>query len=116
MPQRFKTFLTSVFFLLLIVGTGTGSLGAHPLDNVTSDESLYQRVQKLADASLLDPADRQVLDQGRVVTRLELAFYVEKAQSHLQMAAATRTSTEKSTASSPSPEAATGLERRSWTC
>ncbi len=93
------------------MGTGTGSVWAHPLDNVTSDESLYQRVQKLADAGLLDPADRQVLDQGRVVTRLELAFYVEKAQSHLQMAAATRISTEKSTASSPSPEAATGLER-----
>lgn len=43
---KFKTFLG-----LLAVGSfliaGAPGLSAHPLDNVTPDDALYQRVQKL---------------------------------------------------------------------
>ncbi len=79
---KFKTFLG-----LLAVGSfliaGAPGLSAHPLDNVTPDDALYQRVQKLGDAGLLDPGDQALLDQGRIVTRLELALFVEKSESRL---------------------------------
>ena len=58
-------------------------LWADPSDNVTPDQPLYQRVKKLEDYGLLDPRDKAVLDQGLVVNRLELAFYVEKAKARL---------------------------------
>lgn len=71
---------------LLLFGFVNG-LNAFPMENVTSDSDLYQRVKKLGDAGLLDPQDQAVLDQGRIVTRLELAFYVEKAQNNVDQSA-----------------------------
>ena len=56
---------------------------ADPSDNVTPDQPLYQRVKQLGDWGLLDPQDKAVLDEGRVVTRLELAFYTEKAKARI---------------------------------
>ncbi len=53
---------------------------AHPLEELGPDSDLYQRVKKLENYNLLDPQDRQVLDEGKYVTRLELAFYTEKAK------------------------------------
>ena len=59
---------------------GSTSLWADPSDNVTADQPLYQRVKKLENYGLLDLRDQAVLDQGLPVTRLELAFYTEKAK------------------------------------
>jgi len=58
-------------------------LWADPSDNVTPDNPLYQRVKKLGDYGLLDSQDKAVLDDGLVVTRLELAFYTEKAKARI---------------------------------
>ena len=44
---------------------------------------LYQRVKHLEVYGLLDPVDQQVLDEGKYVTRMELAFYTEKAKARL---------------------------------
>ncbi len=75
-------------FLLLIADIG--SAWADPFENVMPDNQLYQRVKQLGDEGLLDPQDQAVLDQGRVVTRLELAFYVEKAENNVgQVSSAT---------------------------
>lgn len=73
-------FLMSFGFGLL----GVSALWAVPAsENVAPDEPIYQRVKALGDYGLLDPRDKAVLDEGRVVTRLELAFYTEKAKSKL---------------------------------
>lgn len=70
--------------LCLAWGFSSGTaVWADPSDNVTPDQPLYQRVKKLGDWGLLDPQDKQVLDEGRVVTRLELAFYTEKAKARI---------------------------------
>ncbi|HVZ81486.1 MAG TPA: hypothetical protein VHE12_11925 [bacterium] len=60
------------------------SLFADPNDNVTPDQTLYKRVKALEAYGLLDPQDQKVLDEGRVTTRLELAFYTEKAKARLE--------------------------------
>jgi hypothetical protein len=79
-----KTLLSSLFPAFLLLGTvGSSLLWADPSDNVTADQPLYQRVKKLEDYGLLDPQDKAVLDQGLVVNRLELAFYVEKAKARM---------------------------------
>jgi hypothetical protein len=72
--------LCALFFL----GAIFSGAYADPFANVTADESLYQRVKKLGDYGLLDPQDKAVLDQGKVVTRLELAFYTEKAKARIE--------------------------------
>jgi len=72
-------FLALVFFL-----SGFSRVLADPFANVTSDQDLYQRVKKLGDYGLLDPQDKAVLDQGKPVTRLELAFYTEKAKARIE--------------------------------
>ncbi len=56
---------------------------ANPWEELGPDQTLYQRVKKLGDAGLLDAQDKAVLDQGKYVTRLELAFYTEKAKARL---------------------------------
>jgi hypothetical protein len=56
---------------------------ANPWEELGPDQTLYQRVKKLGDEGLLDTQDQQVLDQGKYVTRLELAFYTEKAKARL---------------------------------
>src|SRR5271163_1196404 len=53
------------------------------MDELTPDQPLYQRVKKLGDYGLLDPEDKAVLDEGKIVTRLELAFYTEKAKARI---------------------------------
>ncbi len=87
MSRLLKFFFLGIFFL-----GGLNGLRAFPLENVTSDNELYQRVKKLGDAGLLDSQDKAVLDQGLVVTRLELALYTEKAQSRLDQASSAPTS------------------------
>lgn len=47
------------------------------------EEDLYKRVKKLGDYGLLDAKDKAVLDEGKIVTRLELAFYTEKAKARV---------------------------------
>ncbi len=79
-----KTLLSAFALVFLCVGSlGVSSLWADPSDNVTSDQPLYQRVKNLERLGLLVPQDQAVLDQGLVVTRLELAFYTEKAKARL---------------------------------
>src|SRR5580693_8771633 len=56
---------------------------ANPWEELGPDQTLYQRVKKLEDYGLLDAQDKKVLDQGKYVTRLELAFYTEKAKARL---------------------------------
>ncbi len=57
---------------------------ANPLANVGPDESIYQRVKALEKYGLLDPQDQAVLDEGKYVTRLELAFYTERAKARIE--------------------------------
>ncbi|HVZ79315.1 MAG TPA: hypothetical protein VHE12_00790 [bacterium] len=82
MELRLKQFLA----LFLLVSAG-GALGfralANPFDQLTPDNPLYQRVKHLEDYGLLDPQDQAKLDQGKIVSRLELAFYTEKAKARL---------------------------------
>ncbi len=68
-----------------LLGIFTASpLQANPYEEVTSDAPLYQQVKHLETYGLLDPDDQQVLDQGKVVTRMELAFYTEKAKARIE--------------------------------
>ncbi len=76
--------LFTALCVLLFWGTIVSGAFADPFADVTADQSLYQRVKKLGDDGLLDPQDRAVLDQGKVVTRLELAFYTEKAKARIE--------------------------------
>ncbi len=62
---------------------GATNLWANPYEELTPDQPLYQRVKKLEDYGLLDPQDKKVLDEGKIVTRLELAFYTEKAKARI---------------------------------
>src|SRR5579872_1691103 len=88
-----KTLLSVLSFCLLIGGLSTTRLWADPFENVTSDQKLYQRVKQLGDYGLLDQQDKALLDEGKVVTRLELAFYVEKAKARVGAPVAMPTST-----------------------
>lgn len=69
--------------MAFVLGLGAPWLHADPYEELTPDQPLYQRVKKLGDYGLLDPLDKQVLDQGKIVTRLELAFYTEKAKARI---------------------------------
>ncbi len=83
MSLRFKTILTRVFICALFLLLGVPGLFANPYEQITSDQTLYQRVKKLGDYGLLDPQDKAVLDEGQVVTKMELAFYTEKANARI---------------------------------
>lgn len=83
MSLRLKTFITCLGLLALFL-TGLTGVWAHPLEELTPDQSLYQRVKKLGDYGLLDPEDKAVLDAGKIVTRMELAFYTEKAKAKIE--------------------------------
>jgi len=74
-----------IVFLLSVLGLALGAAPsfANPMDELTPDQKLYQRVKKLGDWGLLDPQDKAVLDEGKIVTRLELAFYTEKAKARI---------------------------------
>jgi hypothetical protein len=72
-----------IFTSLLLLALGAPGAWAGIYTNVQPDEALYQRVQKLGQEGLLDPRDQAVLDEEKIVSRLELAFYVEKAASNL---------------------------------
>ncbi|MGH7739780.1 MAG: hypothetical protein ACREL1_06500 [bacterium] len=76
--------LLMILGVFVFFGTVLSGAFADPFANVTPDESLYQRVKKLGDYGLLDPQDKAVLDQGKIVTRLELAFYTEKAKARIE--------------------------------
>ena len=71
--------LLAAFGFVLVPSPGL----ANPMDELTPDQPLYQRVKKLERWGLLDPQDKAVLDEGKVVTRLELAFYTEKAKARI---------------------------------
>ena len=76
--------LGTVFLALWVLGiSGLDKTWAVPFEEITPDQPLYQRVKKLEDYGLLDAQDQAVLDQGKVVTRLELAFYTEKAKARI---------------------------------
>ena len=83
MSLRFKTIPARLFLLALFLGAGATGLFANPYEQITSDQKLYQRVKKLGDYGLLDPGDKAVLDEGKVVTKMELAFYTEKAKARI---------------------------------
>jgi hypothetical protein len=79
-----KTFILSLFLFALSFSFGVPFLFANPSEELSPGQSLYDRVKKLGDYGLLDPADKAVLDEGKVVTRLELAFYTEKAKARME--------------------------------
>ena len=83
LKPRFKTYMTGLFLAVFFLALGPFRLYADPYANVTSDMPLYQRVQKLGEQGLLDPRDKAVLDEGKIVSRLELALYIEKSASNL---------------------------------
>ena len=94
MKRSFKKFVAHFSLGLLLIGGLTATrLWADPFEDVTSDQKLYQRVKQLGDYGLLDQQDKAVLDEGKVVTRLELAFYVEKAKARITAPIAVPTST-----------------------
>ncbi len=113
MNRRLKKSFKGIFFLsLLCTTTLATSLWANPSDNVTSDQPLYQRVKALEAYGLLDPQDQAVLDQGRVVTKLELGFFTEKAKANyqtskeLQVALAPQAASTTDLTANPAPAAA----------
>lgn len=67
----------------LFLGGAPLPVHANPYEELDPSSPLYQRVKKLGDAGLLDPQDKQALDEGKYITRLELAFYTEKAKAHI---------------------------------
>jgi hypothetical protein len=77
--------ISALLVLGFVLAAGFSPALADPNDNVTSDQPLYQRVKALETYGLLDPRDQKVLDEGRVTTRLELAFYTERAKARLEM-------------------------------
>lgn len=83
MNYRLKIFLTGSWLLLLGVGLAPLHVWANPFEQLGPDQPLYQRVKHLGDMGLLDPKDREVLEEGKYVSRLELAFYTEKAKARL---------------------------------
>ena len=78
----------SILLTVLAGGIGLVAAGlawAHsPYEEVSSDDPVYQGVKHLETYGLLDPTDQQVLDQGKIVTRMELAFYTEKAKARIE--------------------------------
>lgn len=84
MAFKFKKLIIGFFFFALSFSGGAPFLFANPYEELTSDQPLYQRVKKLENYGLLDSADKAVLDQGEAVTRLELAFYVQKAKALIE--------------------------------
>lgn len=83
MSFRLKIFLAAVSLAALFLGSGAPPVSANPYEELDPSSPLYQRVKRLGDQGFLDPQDQQVLDQGKYVTRLELAFYTEKAKARL---------------------------------
>jgi hypothetical protein len=81
---KFKQLIAGFFFFALSFSGGTSFLFANPYEELTSDQPLYQRVKKLENYGLLNSADKAVLDQGEAVTRLQLAFYVQKAKAQIE--------------------------------
>jgi len=80
---RVKTFLAGLSLFCFLACLGVPPLSANPGEEFTPDQKLYQRVKKLGDYGLLDPQDKAVLDEGKIVTKLELAFYTEKAKAKI---------------------------------
>jgi hypothetical protein len=81
---KLKKIITGFFFFALSFSGGASFLFANPYEELTSDQPLYQRVKKLENYGLLDSQDQAVLDQGKPVTRLELAFYIQKAKAAIE--------------------------------
>ncbi len=80
---RPKTFIAALGLSALFSLGLAAPVSANPYDDVNPDEPLYQRVKHLEVYGLLDPQDQKVLDEGKIVTRLELAFYTEKAKARI---------------------------------
>ncbi len=83
MISKLKFFI-SLMGLFFFFFTAISGVGAHPMANLGPEDSLYQRVKKLGDYGLLDPQDKAVLDSGQYVTRMELAFYTQKAKARIE--------------------------------
>src|SRR5689334_2806871 len=85
MGFKLKIFLASGLFALVCFWGFTQVLQAEPdPDYVGPQEKIYQQVKNLENYGLLDPNDQALLDDGRSVTRMELASYVEKALDKIQ--------------------------------
>ncbi len=81
---KFKKIISGFFFFAIVFTGGVSFSFANPYEELTPDQPLYQRVKKLENYGLLDSEDRAVLDQGKAVTRLQLAFYMQKAKASME--------------------------------
>ena len=98
--QRFGVrFATLCMFALLCAFAARAT--ASPFEEIKSGDNLYQRVKALEKWGLLDAQDQAVLDRGEAVTRLQLAFYTEKAKTRIS--APLFPATTPTTASAPAP-------------
>jgi hypothetical protein len=80
---KFKIFWAGLCFWAFALALNTPFAWANPWEELGPDQTLYQRVKKLEVYGLLDSQDKEVLDHGKYVTRLELAFYTEKAKARI---------------------------------
>ena len=78
-----KLKLKTITAVVCLLGCFRPLWASSPWDEVDPRNPLYQRVKHLEVYGLLDPVDQQVLDEGKYVTRMELAFYTEKAKARL---------------------------------
>ena len=83
MKLNFKILWACLCFCAFAISLNAPFALANPWEELGPDQTLYQRVKKLEDYGLLDAQDKEVLDQGKYVTRLELAFYTEKAKARI---------------------------------
>ena len=83
MKLKFKILWVGLCFCAFAQALTAPFAWANPWEELGPDQTLYQQVKKLEAYGLLDPQDREVLDQGKYVTRLELAFYTEKAKARI---------------------------------
>jgi hypothetical protein len=79
-PRRLSAFWSALCLATMLC---VGQAQASPFQEVKPNEDLYQRVKALGQWGLLDTQDQAVLDRGETVTRLQLAFYTEKAKTRI---------------------------------
>jgi len=82
--QMLQRLIVRLSALCLLAFLGVGLAAASPFEEVRPGDDLYQRVKALEKYGLLAPEDQAVLDRGETVTRLQLAFYTEKAKTRIR--------------------------------
>ena len=78
-----KRALLAVLALAGCLGAFAPRAFASPFQEVKPGDALYERVKALGHWGLLDAKDQAVLDHGDTVTRLQLAYYTEKAKARI---------------------------------